>query len=118
MMKLADPSKSASSYMQRLFEKAGIAGGNREVFHSLRGGQIEEIRDANVDARDRRMQAGHQIGDDEHDNYGFRNITEKRARELARLPLNPEVDFSVFQGLEFGKLAAKKRTRGRATEAV
>ncbi|MGO4111962.1 hypothetical protein ACEQ6C_01540 [Rhizobium ruizarguesonis] len=117
MMKLADPSKSASSYMQRLFEKAGIVGGNREVFHSLRGGQIEEMRDANVDARDRRMQAGHQLGDDEHDNYGFRNITEKRARELAKLPLNPEVDFSVFQGLDFGKLAAKKRTLGRAAKA-
>ncbi|MGO7053233.1 hypothetical protein ACCT26_12585 [Rhizobium ruizarguesonis] len=115
MMKLVDPSKSASSYMQRLFEKAGIASGNREVFHSLRGGQIEEMRDANVDARDRRMQAGHQLGDDEHDNYGFRNITEKRARELAKLRLNPEVDFSVFQGLDFGKLAAKKRTLGRAS---
>lgn len=117
LMKLADPSKSASSYMQRLFEKAGIVGGNREVFHSLRGGQIEEMRDANVDARDRRMQAGHQLGNDEHDKYGFRNITEKRARELARLPLNPEVDFSVFQGLDFGKLAAKKRTLGRAAKA-
>ncbi|MGO4119137.1 hypothetical protein ACEQ6C_38760, partial [Rhizobium ruizarguesonis] len=90
LMTLADPRKSTSSYMPRLFANAGTVGGNREVFHSLRGGQIEEMRDANGDARDRRMQAGHQLGDDEHDNYGCRNITEKRARELAKLPLNPE----------------------------
>ncbi|BBE73288.1 hypothetical protein OHA_1_02897 [Pleomorphomonas sp. SM30] len=109
---LADPSKSASSYMQRLFRKAGIKGNRKEVFHSFRGGQIELMRDQKVDARDRKIQVGHKL-DAEHDIYGFKAISELRAREIARAPLEPEVDYSVFRGLNFDKMAGRKRTRGR-----
>ena len=45
LMKLEDPSKSASSYMQRLYHRAGVEPGKREVFHSFRSGNIEEMRD-------------------------------------------------------------------------
>ncbi|QKV18989.1 hypothetical protein [Oricola thermophila] len=113
LMKLKDPSKSASSYMQRLFLRAGIEKGRREVFHSLRAGNIEDMRDAKIDPRDRRMQAGHTVGTDEHDNYGFKAISETRAREMVRLPLNPEIDYSVFRGLDFEKMARKKRANGK-----
>lgn len=58
LMRLVDPSKSASS-MSRLFEKAGVTEKRKEVFHSLRGGNIELMRDNKVDTRDRKLQAGH-----------------------------------------------------------
>lgn len=109
---LKDPSKQASTYMQRLFRKAGIAGQRQEVFHSLRGGHIELMRDNKVDPRDRRLQAGHKL-EEEHDLYGFRSISEVRARELAHASLNPEVDYSMFKGLNFHRLANARRTRGR-----
>ena len=99
--------------MQRLFLRAGIEPGRREVFHSLRAGNIEDMRDAKVDPRDRRLQAGHTVGDDEHDNYGFKSISEIRAREMVRLPLNSDIDFSVFEGLDFKKMARKTRTKGK-----
>lgn len=113
IMKLENPSKSASSYMQRLYRRAGIKSGTREVFHSLRAGNIDDMRDAKVDPRDRRLQAGHTVGDDEHDNYGFKSISEIRAREMVRLPLNSDIDFSVFEGLDFKKMARKTRTKGK-----
>ena len=109
---LKDPSKQASTYMQRLFRKAGIEGQRREVFHSLRGGHIELMRDNKVDPRDRRLQAGHKL-EEEHDLYGFKAISEVRARELAHATLNPEVDYSMFRGLDFARLAHARRTRGR-----
>lgn len=109
---LKDPSKQASTYMQRLFRKAGIPGNRREVFHSLRGGQIDLMRDNKVDPRDRRLQAGHKIGE-EHDLYGFKAISEKRAREIAHAILEEEVDYSVFHGLDFERLSGARRTRGR-----
>lgn len=112
LTRLSDPSKSASSYMGRLFRKAGVDGGRKEVFHSLRGGSIEQMRDAKVDTRDRKLQAGHAL-DDEHDLYGFRAISEKRANAMARAELVEGVDFSVFEGLDFNRLARGKRTFGR-----
>lgn len=122
LMGLADPSKSASSYMNRLFERAGIKqnnrkgddgeAGGREVFHSLRGGNIDDMRDAKIEGRARRMQSGHQVGSDEHDNYGFMNLGERQARQIAELPLDPGIDFSVFRGLDFDRIARKKRLSG------
>ena len=55
------------------------------------------MRDNKVDARDRRLQAGHKI-EEEHDLYGFKAISEKRAHELAHATLEEEVDYSVFHG--------------------
>ncbi len=120
IMKLKDPSKSGSSYMQRFFIKAGLKAQSddgerrsREVFHSLRSGSIEDMRDAGIEKRDRRMQAGHSQGDDEHDLYGFDVATERKARKLAALPLDPEIDYSVFRGLDFDAIAKKGRVVGR-----
>lgn len=119
IMKLVDPSKSGSSYMQRLFKKAGIkpktgeeSVGRREVFHSLRGGNIQDMRDSGVDPRERRVQAGHSAGSDEHDLYGFDVATEKEARKLKVLPLDPEIDYSIFRVLDFDAIARRKRVAG------
>lgn len=119
IMKLADPSKSGSSYMQRLFKKAGIkpkfgeeSTGRREVFHSLRSGNIQDMRESGVDPRDRRVQAGHSAGTDEHDLYGFDVATEKEARKLKALPLDPEIDYSIFRGLDFEAIANRRRVAG------
>lgn len=119
IMKLVDPSKSGSSYMQRLFKKAGIkpktgeeSVGRREVFHSLRGGNIQDMRDSGVDPRERRVQAGHSAGTDEHDLYGFDVATEKEARKLKTLPLDPEIDYSIFRSLDFDAIAKRKRVAG------
>nr|CAD6420516.1 putative integrase/resolvase recombinase protein [Rhizobium sp. Q54] len=117
LIRLADPSRSASSYMGRLMKRAGVKQGKGEVFHSLRGAYISESRDQKVEKRDRQLQVGHEIGDDEHDKYGFKTLTEKQARMLANLPLNPEIDLSMFHGLDFNKLYAAERTRGRKPNA-
>ena len=112
LMRLQDPSKSASQYMGRLFEKAGVTAKQKEVFHSLRHGNIESLRDNKVDERDRKLQVGHAL-ENEHDLYGYEAISEARAREIARMPLPEEVDFSMFEGLNFEKLANGKRNLGR-----
>lgn len=119
IMKLKDPSKSGSSYMQRLFKKAGIKPkegeenvGRREVFRSLRSGNIQDMRESGIDPRERRVQAGHSAGSDEHDLYGFDVATEKEARKLKALPLDPEIDYSIFRGLDFDAIARRERAAG------
>ncbi|PWI52081.1 hypothetical protein B5K03_21580 [Rhizobium phaseoli] len=113
LTRLTDPSKSASQYMGRLFGRAEIKEARSEVFHSLRGGYIDESRDQDVSTRDSKLQVGHEVGADEHDLYGFRAISEKKARQLATLALNPEIDLSVYRGLDFGTIDKKKRSSGR-----
>ena len=70
------------------------------------------MRDNKVDARDPRLQAGHKI-EEEHDLYGFKAISEERARDIAHAKLKEEVDYFVFRGLNFDKLSTARRTRGR-----
>lgn len=118
LTRLADPAKSASSYMQRLFEKAGIEKGNREVFHSLRGGNIEEMRSNKIDDRARLMQAGHALGHDEHSRYGFAAVGEDHAYEIEFAPLRAKVDFSVFKGLDFDRLSRNRRQKGHKEPVV
>ncbi|MGQ3076589.1 MULTISPECIES: hypothetical protein [Rhizobium/Agrobacterium group] len=118
LTRLADPAKSASSYMQRLFEKAGIEKGNREVFHSLRGGNIEEMRSNKIDDRARLMQAGHALGHDEHSRYGFAAVGEDHAFEIAFAPLRAKVDFSVFKSMDFDRLSRNRRQKGHKVPVV
>ncbi|TBY83000.1 MULTISPECIES: hypothetical protein [Rhizobium] len=110
--RLADPSKSASSYMARLFERAGIKEVRQEVYHSLRSGFISASGDKGIETRDRKLQAGHELGADEHELYGFKTLTETKARQIAYMQL-PDIDLSPYLGLDFDKLARAERTRGR-----
>ena len=113
LARLVDPSKSASQNMGRLFERAGIKDTRSEVFYSLRGGYIEESRDQDISERDRKLQVGHEVRTDEHGKYGFRAISEKKARRIASMELNPEIDLSFYRGLDFAKMDAKKRSSRR-----
>lgn len=110
LMKLVDPAKNASKYMRRLFDKAGIKDSAGERFHSLRGDYITQAReDKKIGERERRMQAGHALGGDDHNKYGWKTLTESEAELFANLPLNPKIDFSVFRGLDFDRLAKTRR---------
>lgn len=112
LMRLVDPSKSASSYMTRLMEEAGIKDVAQEKFHSLRAGFISASGDGGIEARDRKLQAGHELGADEHELYGFKTLTETKARQIAYMPL-PDLDLTPYEGLDFDKLAKAQRKRGR-----
>lgn len=112
LMRLADPSKSASQYMQRLFRKAGIAPGCGEVFHSLRGDYIDTLRYHQVGPRAGRIQVGHSLGADVHAHYGLKSLNEASAVALAGLPMRPDVDYSVFETLDFVQLADNHRRKG------
>lgn len=107
-----DPSKYASKLLNRLLRGGGAAGGNMEVFHSLRGDAIDAMRAHRIDPRARRLQAGHELGD-EHERYGFRALRAAESQTLARMPLSTDIDWSVFSGLDFGAMAARRRSRGR-----
>jgi integrase len=113
LMRLKDPAKSASSYMGRLMRRAGVKESKGEVFHSFRAGYISHTRKEKISERDSKLQVGHALGEDEHELYGFRNLTEDMAIEFAALPLNPKIDLSGYRGLDFDKLAAAKRGAGR-----
>jgi hypothetical protein len=106
----ADPSKYASKVMSRLLKRSGAKGG--EVFHSLRGEGIDAMRTANVQDRTKRLQAGHELGD-EHERYGFRALSAAECQRLANLPLPKGIDWDVFKGLDFDAMAARRRGRGR-----
>jgi hypothetical protein len=112
LMRLEDPSKSASQYMQRLFKQAGISPGSGEVFHSLRGDCIEELRDHKISTRTIKLQVGHAAGLDEHARYGSRAIREVQAIDLANVPLKAGVDYTVFEGLDFSMIAGHRRRKG------
>jgi hypothetical protein len=105
-----DASKYMSKTMQNILKRCGAKGG--EVFHSLRGDAIDEMRDAEVEGRARRLQSGHELGD-VHDKYGFRALTAKQCQYLANLPLQEGIDWDIFRGLDFDAMARRRRTPGR-----
>lgn len=82
-----------------------------EVFHSLRGGYISESAEQQIDRRERKLQVGHQLGDDEHDQYGFKALTDKQARRIALLSFASDIDLSMYRGLDFEKMSRKKRRK-------
>ena len=112
LMRLHDPSKSASQYMKRLFMRAGIPPRSGEVFHSLRGDYIDELRDHQISTRTARLQVGHSVGPDVHARYGSRSIREVSAKALAHVPMRPDVDYSMFERLDFGRMARSARQKG------
>ncbi len=105
-----NPTKYMSKTMQNHMRRCGAKGG--EVFHSLRGDAIDEMRDADVEGRARRLQSGHELGD-VHDGYGFRALTAKQCQYLANLPLQEGIKWTVFKGLDFDAMAKRRRGRGR-----
>lgn len=104
-----DPASAASKNLNRLLVKCGAIGSNKEVFHSFRHEGIDSNREAALNIRTVRLQAGHEVKGDTHDSYGRRELTASDRKRLAGMRLPKELDLSAFNKLDFDKLAAKRR---------
>jgi integrase len=106
----SDPSKYASQLLNRRMIAAGAKGASIETVHSLRGDGIDELREADIQPRAARLQSGHAMGS-LHDAYGRRSLSRKEAIAIATRSLPKEIDWSVFENLDFDALARGRRSR-------
>ncbi|MXP63912.1 hypothetical protein E0493_11205 [Roseomonas sp. M0104] len=107
-----DPADTASKRMARLFRTAGLDPRLFTMFHGLRHAKIALDRELKIDPRAIRLQVGHELGG-VHDNYGDHGMNRSELAAVARAELPPEIDLSVFRGLDFEALAAVRPRRGR-----
>lgn len=108
-----DPGDVASKRVNRLLKKAGAIGMNIEVAHSLRHGAKEMFIEEDLDDEATRLQMGHEAND-VHGNYGQQSaLRRKQCQELAHFELPKEIDWSMFNGLDFEQMANKARQVGR-----
>jgi hypothetical protein len=108
-----DPADAASKRMNRLMRLGGAAGMNIEVAHSLRHGGKDMLIEEEVASDTARLQMGHQPSD-VHAGYGARvELNRKQCRELAHFELPSEIDWSMFDGLDFEAMAKCPRKMGR-----
>jgi hypothetical protein len=108
-----DPSDVASDRLNKLLKAGGATGKNIEVVQSLRHGGKDMLIEEDVDTETTRLQMGHQSSDP-HVGYGTRaELRRKQCQELANLELPKEIDWSMFEGLDFEAMASKPRKVGR-----
>jgi integrase len=112
----SDPSKYASQLLNRRMIAAGAKGASIETVHSLRGDGIDELREADIQPRAARLQSGHAMGN-LHDEYGRHFLSRKEAIAIATRSLPPEIDWSVFEDLDFDALARGRRS-GKSIEEI
>jgi hypothetical protein len=109
----SDPSDVASKRINTLLKRGGARGMNIEVGHSIRHGGKDVLIEEEIDSEATRLQMGHQPND-VHANYGKRaELNRKQCNELAHFELPKEIDWSMFEGLDFEVMASKPRTVGR-----
>jgi integrase len=109
---MIDPSDVASKRFSRLFLKNGASRSMLQTFHALRGTKIEYDRLLKVDTRVIQKQVGHEF-DGVHESYGAPVLTPPEIDQVANLPLPKGIDWSMFKGLNFDKMAAVRPTVGR-----
>lgn len=108
-----DPSDTASDRINKLLKRGGAAGMNIEVGQSLRHGGKDMLIEEDVDTQTTRLQMGHQATDP-HAGYGMRaELRRKQCQELANFELPREIDWSMFEGLDFEAMASRPRQVGR-----
>ena len=108
-----DPSDTASDRINKLLKKGGAAGMNIEVGQSLRHGGKDMLIEEDVDTQTTRLQMGHRASDP-HAGYGTRaELRRKQCQELANFELPREIDWSMFEGLDFEAMASRPRQVGR-----
>jgi hypothetical protein len=108
-----DPSDTASDRINTLLRRGGAAGKNIEVGQSLRHGGKDMLIEEDVDTQTTRLQMGHRASDP-HAGYGTRaELRRKQCQELANFELPKEIDWSMFEGLDFEAMASRPRTVGR-----
>ena len=109
----SDPGDVASKRVNRLLKKGGAIGMNIEVAHSLRHGAKDMFIEEDLDDEATRLQMGHEAND-VHGNYGQQSaLRRKQCQELAHFELPKEIDWSIFEGLDFEAMASKPRKIGR-----
>jgi integrase len=109
----SDPGDVASKRVNRLLKKAGAIGMNIEVAHSLRHGAKDMFIEEDLDDEATRLQMGHEAND-VHGNYGQQSaLRRKQCQELAHFDLPKEIEWSMFDNLNFGAMASKQRIVGR-----
>jgi hypothetical protein len=108
-----DPSDTASDRINKLLRRGGAAGMNIEVGQSLRHGGKDMLIEEDVDTQTTRLQMGHRASDP-HAGYGTRaELRRKQCQELANFELPKEIEWSMFEGLDFEAMASRPRTVGR-----
>ncbi|MGY4411306.1 hypothetical protein ACVWW4_003042 [Bradyrhizobium sp. LB7.1] len=108
-----DPSDTASDRINKLLRRGGAAGMNIEVRQSLRHGGKDMLIEEDVDTQTTRLQMGHRASDP-HAGYGTRaELRRKQCQELANFDLPKEIDWSMFEGLDFEAMASRPRQVGR-----
>lgn len=108
-----DPSDTASDRINKLLRRGGAAGMNIEVGQSLRHGGKDLLIEEDVDTTTTRLQMGHRASDP-HAGYGTRaELRRKQCQELANFELPKEIDWSMFEGLDFEAMASRPRQVGR-----
>jgi hypothetical protein len=109
----SDPSDVASKRINTLLKRGGARGMNIEVGHSIRHGGKDVLIEEEIDSEATRLQMGHQPND-VHSNYGKRaELNRKQCQELAHFELPKQIDWSMFEGLDFEAMASKPRKVGR-----
>lgn len=113
LVSTSDPGDVASKRVNRLLKKAGAIGMNIEVAHSLRHGAKDMFIEEDLDDAATRLQMGHEAND-VHGNYGQQSaLRRKQCQELAHFELPKEIDWAMFQRLEFEAMASTPRKIGR-----
>ena len=107
-----DPADMASKRMCRLYDKAAIDRDFYKMFHGLRHARINLDRELAIDPRTTRLQVGHELRD-VHESYGGSHMQKRELLQVASVPLPEDIDFSVFNGLDFDGLAAARPRLGR-----
>ncbi len=107
-----DPADMASKRMCRLYDKAAIDRDFYKMFHGLRHARINLDRELAIDPRTTRLQVGHELRD-VHESYGGSHMQKRELLQVASVPLPDDIDFSVFDGLDFDGLAAARPRFGR-----
>ena len=111
-----DPADTAQKRMARVYDKAEVDREIFKAFHGLRHSKINHDREIKMPERVSRLQVGHELGDD-HTKYGLQQLSASELRTVAHAPLPDEIDWTVFDGLDFAKMAANRVTRGRQKKA-
>ena len=109
----SDPSDVASKRLNTLLRRGGARGMNIEVGHSLRHSGKDVMRDDEIGGEAARLQMGHEIHD-VHAGYGKRaELSREQCRQLAYFELPKQIDWAMFDGLDFEAMASKRRSGGR-----
>src|ERR1035437_271151 len=110
--RIDDPGDTASKRFSRLFLGNGGIKEMLQTFHALRGTKIEYDRLLKVDIRIIQKQVGHEF-EGVHERYGAPVLTPPEIDQVANLPLPTGIDWDMFRGLDYDKMAAVRPTAGR-----